>query len=308
MGPGVSTVQFGHPLPAELKPVLLVPVRFGIVLFTSDRGIGPAAAAEAAEAAGFDTFYVPEHTHIPVRRTAAHPRTGDASLPDDRYLRTLDPWVSLGAAAARTDRIGLGTAVALPVEHDPISLAKTIATLDHMSGGRVRLGVGFGWNTDELADHGIPPNRRRTALREYLGGMRALWTEEEARYDGEFVRFESSWAWPKPTGTVPVLLGAAGTEKNLRWIVAHADGWINTPGEHDVDARVAMLQKLWIEAERPGTPLIVLLDGKPDLERLTRWRAAGVSEVVYGMPDGSIEEATGYLGRLAAKLTPLRNG
>jgi alkanesulfonate monooxygenase SsuD/methylene tetrahydromethanopterin reductase-like flavin-dependent oxidoreductase (luciferase family) len=130
---------------------------FGLVLFTSDRGITPAAAATLAEDHGFATFYVPEHTHIPVKRDAAHPTTGDDTLPDDRYLRTLDPWVSLGTAAAVTSRIRLSTAVALPVEHDPITLAKSIATLDHLSGGRVSLGVGFGWNTDELADHHVPP-------------------------------------------------------------------------------------------------------------------------------------------------------
>src|SRR5512139_31905 len=148
-------------------------MRHGIVLFTSDRGITPAEAAKAAEANGFDTFYVPEHTHIPVKRDAAHPGTGDATLPDDRYLRTLDPWVSLAAAAAVTRRIRLSTAVALPVEHDPITLAKTIATLDHLSGGRVTLGAGFGWNLDELRDHGVPGSKRRTVLREYLEAMRA---------------------------------------------------------------------------------------------------------------------------------------
>src|ERR1700681_3106473 len=146
---------------------------YGLVLFTSDRGITPAAAAKLADDHGFHTFYVPEHTHIPVKRQAAHPTTGDASLPDDRYMRTLDPWVSLGAACAVTSRVRLSTAVALPVEHDPITLAKSIATLDHLSGGRVSLGVGFGWNTDELADHGVPAGRRRTALREYLEAPRA---------------------------------------------------------------------------------------------------------------------------------------
>jgi alkanesulfonate monooxygenase SsuD/methylene tetrahydromethanopterin reductase-like flavin-dependent oxidoreductase (luciferase family) len=131
-------------------------MRHGIVLFTADRGITPAQAAKAAEDRGFDAFYVPEHTHIPVKREAAHPGTGNATLPDDRYLRTLDPWVSLATAAAVTSRIRLGTAVALPVESDPVTLAKTIATLDRLSGGRVTVGAGFGWNTDELADHGVP--------------------------------------------------------------------------------------------------------------------------------------------------------
>src|SRR5690242_6784457 len=136
-------------------------MRHGIVLFTSDRGITPAATAKAAEEAGFDTFYVPEHTHIPVKRTAPHPGTRDATLPDDRYLRTLDPWVSLATAATVTSRIRLATAVALPVESDPITLAKQIATLDYLSGGRVEIGAGFGWNTDELADHHVPAAKRR---------------------------------------------------------------------------------------------------------------------------------------------------
>src|SRR3954453_10938918 len=116
-------------------------MRHGIVLFTSDRGITPAQAAKAAEDASFDTIYVPEHTHIPVKRDAAHPSTGDETLPDDRYLRTLDPWVSLATAAAVPERIRLSTAVPLPVESDPISLAKSIATLDHLSGGRVTVGA-----------------------------------------------------------------------------------------------------------------------------------------------------------------------
>jgi alkanesulfonate monooxygenase SsuD/methylene tetrahydromethanopterin reductase-like flavin-dependent oxidoreductase (luciferase family) len=124
-------------------------VRYGVVLFTSDRGITPRDAAKAAEDNGFDTFYVPEHTHIPVKREAAHPGTGTAELPDDRYSRTLDPWVSLATAAAVTSRIRLSTAVALPVESDPITLAKAIATLDHLSGGRVQLGAG---GTDKTFD------------------------------------------------------------------------------------------------------------------------------------------------------------
>jgi alkanesulfonate monooxygenase SsuD/methylene tetrahydromethanopterin reductase-like flavin-dependent oxidoreductase (luciferase family) len=142
-------------------------MRHGIVLFTCDRGITPAQAAKAAEERGFDAFYVPEHTHIPVKREAAHPRTGDETLPDDRYKRTLDPWVCLATAAVVTSRIRLGTAVALPVQSDPVTLAKTIATLDHLSDGRVTVGAGFGWNTDELADHGVPAGKRRTVLREY---------------------------------------------------------------------------------------------------------------------------------------------
>ncbi|WP_280259019.1 LLM class F420-dependent oxidoreductase [Nocardia wallacei] len=282
-------------------------MRFGIVLFTSDRGITPAAAAKAAEERGFDSFFVPEHTHIPVKREAAHPVTGDASLPDDRYTRTLDPWVALGTAAAVTERIELSTAVALPVEHDVITLAKTIATLDHLSGGRVSLGAGFGWNTDELTDHGVPPKKRRTVLREYLEAMNALWTQEEAAYDGEFVKFGPSWAWPKPVQPhVPVLIGTAGTEQGFRWIAKSADGWITTPYENDLLLdRLQLLSKVWQEAGRDGQPRVVALDFKPDAERLAEWEAAGVTDVLYGLPDKSDAEVLAYLDRLAAKLAPL---
>ncbi|HVV14078.1 LLM class F420-dependent oxidoreductase [Amycolatopsis sp.] len=277
-------------------------MRHGIVLFTSDRGIAPAAAAKAAEEAGFDSFSVPEHTHIPVKREAAHPRTGDATLPDDRYLRTLDPWVALGTAASVTSRIRLCTAVALPVEHDPITLAKTIASLDHLSGGRVTLGVGFGWNVDELTDHGVPRGRRRTMLREYLEAMRTLWTDEEACYEGEFVKFGPSWAWPKPIGTVPVVVGAAGTEKNFTWIACSADGWLTTPMEDDVSAKIALLREKWQEAGREGEPDVVALAGRPEPETLSRWADAGVTEVLFGLPDRGTEEVEAYIGKLGGKL------
>ena len=251
-------------------------------MFTSDRGITPAAAAKLADDHGFATFYVPEHTHIPVKREAAHPGTGDETLPDDRYMRTLDPWVSLGTAAAVTSRVRLSTAVALPVEHDPITLAKSIATLDHLSGGRVSLGVGFGWNTDELLGHHVPPGKRRTVLREYIEAMRALWTQEEAAYDGEFVQFGPSWAWPKPVQShIPVLVGAGGTEKTFKWIARSADGWITTPRDFDIDAPVKLLQDIWADAGRDGAPQIVALDFKPVPEKLAHWRELGVTEVVW---------------------------
>lgn len=279
-------------------------MRYSVVLFTSDRGIRPAEAAQAAEAAGFYGFYVPEHTHIPVRREAAHPRTGGAELPDDRYLRTLDPWVALSMAAAVTSEIRLGTAVALPAEHDPIALAKTIASLDHLSGGRVVLGVGFGWNTDELADHGVPVARRRSLLREYLAGMESLWSAEEASYAGEFLRFDASWAWPKTVSQPrpPVLVGAAGGPRTLEWIAASADGWLTTPGEDGIGSKVAALRAAWRAAGRAGEPYVVVLGGKPEPSVLESWAQAGVDEVVFGMPDRSAEEVVAYLDRLAAKL------
>lgn len=279
-------------------------MRHGITLFTSDRGIRPEVAASTAESRGFDSFYVPEHTHIPVRRESAHPGTGDQTLPDDRYMRTLDPWVSLGLAAAVTSTISLGTSVALPLEHDPITLAKTIATLDHLSGGRVVLGAGFGWNAEELADHGVPPGKRRTALREYLEAMQALWNQEEASYEGTFVSFGPSWAWPKPVQQPrpPVLIGAGATERNFAWIVRSADGWITTPTEHDPVDNVHRLHKMWADAGRAGTPKVVALAGRPDTEQLSRWSDAGVDEVIFGLPDRTEDEVVAYIDRLAGKL------
>ncbi|GAB2643326.1 LLM class F420-dependent oxidoreductase [Prescottella soli] len=279
-------------------------MRYGISLFTSDRGITPAAAAQAVEKCGFDAFYVPEHTHIPVNRESNHPGTGNETLPDDRYMRTLDPWVALGTAASVTSRIRLGTSVALPLEHDPITLAKTIASLDHLSGGRVTFGVGFGWNAEELADHGVDPKKRRTALREYLEAMQALWTQEEASYDGQFVKFGPSWAWPKPIQQPrpPVLVGAGASEKTFAWIARSADGWITTPIEQDIENNVTLLRKIWADAGRTGQPEIIVLAGKPDADKLARWQDLGVSEALFGMPDGSEDVVVAYLQRLAGKL------
>ncbi len=279
-------------------------MRHGLVLFTSDRGIAPATLAKAAEDRGFDTFYVPEHTHIPVRRDAAHPGTGDETLPDDRYLRTLDPWVSLATAAAVTSRIRLSTAVALPVESDPITLAKTIATLDHLSGGRVTLGAGFGWNTDELADHGVPAGRRRTVLKEYVEAMRALWTQDEASYEGEFVSFGPSWAFPKPVQThVPIIIGAGGGPKTFRWIAEHADGWMTTPTQADIGAHIDALTRAWADAGRDGAPDIrILIAFRPNPEDLAAWAEAGATELIWGVPDKAEDEVLASLDRLAERL------
>src|ERR1700754_245245 len=267
-------------------------MRNGGVLITSVRGIRPATLAAAAEERGFDTFYVPEHTHIPVRRDAAPPGPGDETLPDDRYLRTLDPWVTLATVAQATSRIRLSTAVALPVESDPITLAKQIATLDHLSGGRVEIGAGFGWNTDELEDHQVPAAKRRTVLREYVEAMRALWTEEEAAYDGEFVSFGPSWAYPKPVQPhVPLIIGAGGGPKTFAWIARTADGWMTTPTEVGLQEKADELREAWAAAGREGQPQIhALATTKASPELLEQWEAAGVTDAIWGLPDREPEE------------------
>ena len=266
---------------------------YGLVLFTSDRGIDPASAAKLADEHGFTTFYVPEHTHIPIKREAAHPTTGDESLPDDRYMRTLDPWVSLGAACAVTSRVRLSTAVALPVEHDPITLAKSIATLDHLSGGRVSLGVGFGWNTDELADHNVPPGRRRTMLREYLEAMRALWTEEEAVLRGRVRQLRTQLGVAEAgAGAHPGAGRRCGHREELQ-----VDRAVGRRLDHHT-ARLrhrrpgqAAAGHLGRGRARRDAPQIVALDFKPDPDKLARWAELGVTEVLFGLPDKSEAES-----------------
>ena len=279
-------------------------MRHGIVLFTSDRGVTPAQAAKAAEERGFDAFYVPEHTHIPVKREAAHPRTGDATLPDDRYVRTLDPWVSLATAAAVTSRIRLGTAVALPVESDPVTLAKTIATLDHLSGGRVTLGAGFGWNTDELADHGVPAGKRRTVLREYIEAMRALWTEEEAAYDGEFVKFGPLLGLPQAGPGAPAADHRRGRRPEDVLLDRAARRRLDDHPRRAGHRRQGGRPAAGLGGREPaGAPDIrVLIAARPTPDDLAAWSAAGAAELIWGLPDAPEEKVEAYLDRLAARL------
>jgi alkanesulfonate monooxygenase SsuD/methylene tetrahydromethanopterin reductase-like flavin-dependent oxidoreductase (luciferase family) len=194
--------------------------------------------------------------------------------------------------------------VALPEETDPVTLAKTIATLDHLSGGRVTLGAGFGWNTDELADHDVPAGKRRTVLREYVEAMRALWTQEEAAYDGEFVNFGACWAFPKPVQAhVPLIIGAGGGPKTFGWIARHADGWMTTPGEQDTGGKAAALRQAWADAGRPGAPDIrVLVTSRPSADDFADWEAADVTELLWGLPDAPAETVEAYLDRLARRV------
>ena len=193
--------------------------------------------------------------------------------------------------------------MALPVESDPITLAKQVATLDHLSGGRVEIGAGFGWNTDELADHGVPAGRRRTVLREYVEAMRALWTQEEAAYDGEFVSFGPSWAWPKPARHVPLVIGAGAGPRTFDWIARHADGWMTTPQQRDITDQIGALQRAWAAAGREGRPDVrVLIAFRPDPDDLAAWAEAGATELIWGVPDKEPDEVLASLDRLAARL------
>jgi len=175
-------------------------MRVGISCFLTDRSVNILDLAREAEAREFDDLWVPEHTHIPSGRQTDWPMEEGSQLPE-MYKRSLDPFVALSAAASVTERITLGTSICLVAQHDPIILAKTVSTLDHLANGRLIFGVGFGWNAEEMLHHGVNPDRRRTIAREKVMAMKELWTQEEASFKGTYVNFESSWQYPKPLQT-----------------------------------------------------------------------------------------------------------
>ena len=196
---------------------------FGLITFPTDYALQPAELARWAESAGYESLFFAEHTHIPTSRKT--PFGGAGGLPE-YYKQAYDPFVALAAAASATRTLKIGTAICLVTEHNPITLAKTVATLDQISNGRVVLGIGAGWNAEEMADHGVNFKDRWKVTRERVLAMRQLWTEDEAEYHGDFVDFEPTWCWPKPVqaGGPPVLLGASS-----RWVpdrvIDYCDGW-----------------------------------------------------------------------------------
>ncbi len=263
-------------------------MRHGITIFATDQTMDIAALAREVEARGFDSLYLPEHTHIPISRLTPPP-TGDAELPEE-YRRTLDPFVALAAAASVTERIRLGTGIALPAQREPIVTAKAVATLDHLSGGRAVLGVGFGWNQDELADHGVTMAERRDVAREVILTMQALWTDEVASFDGAHVHLSPSWAWPKPVhGHVPVLLGGAPGPKLFAHIAEYGDGWMPVGGT-GLSAAIPELRRVVSEAGRdPAALEIVPFGSIPDRGKLEHFASIGVTECIFRVPSSTAD-------------------
>ncbi len=259
-------------------------MKLGITMFATDIAMDPVTLARETEARGFHALYLPEHTHIPTSRRTPPP-TGESVLAEE-YKRTLDPFVSLAAAAAVTSRIRLGTAVCLVAQRDPIVLAKEIATLDRLSGGRVALGIGFGWNREEMESHGVDFRRRRALVREKILAMQALWARDTARFEGELVRFEESWSWPKPLQQPrpPILVGGAPGPKLFAHVAEYADGWMPIGGA-GVRAALPDLQRAVARAGRdPARLEVVLIGSMPDPGRLAYYASHGVTEVALRLP------------------------
>lgn len=278
-------------------------MRFGVTIFATDLTIRPDDLAVEVEARGFHSLYLPEHTHIPVSRRTPPP-TGDEELAEE-YSRTLDPWIALSVAGARTQNLRLGSGVALVAQHDPIALAKALATLDHLTGGRVVLGVGFGWNHEEMEDHGVVPAQRREVVREHVLAMKALWSADPTGFDGEFVHLAPSWAWPKPVrGHVPVLIGGGGGPKLFAHIAEYGDGWIPVGGA-GLRESLPQLRDAWAGAGRDPSLLEVVPFGTlPDPGKLEHYASLGVTEVVLRLRGAGRSEALGELDRLAAAAFP----
>jgi probable F420-dependent oxidoreductase len=259
-------------------------MQLGVTIFATDRSMGLVELAREAEARGFTSLYVPEHTHIPVSRRTPPP-TGEAELAEE-YKRTLDPYVALAAAAAVTRRLRLGTGIALVAQHDPIVLAKTLATLDHLSGGRLVLGIGYGWNEDEMESHGVDPRRRRKLVREKVLAMQALWRDEVASFEGELVRVPPSWQWPKPVQQPrpPLLIGGAPGPILFSHIAEYADGWLPIGGA-GIRQALPELERAWQARGRaPEALQIVPMGVLPDAEKLAYYASLGVRESVLRLP------------------------
>ena len=262
-------------------------MHLGVSIFPTDQAIEPTELARAAEDLGFESLWFPEHSHIPTSRRS--PWGGVAGAPPlpEHYWRTHDQFVALAACAVVTSEIRLGPGITLVAQRDPIWLAKQVASVDHRSGGRVLFGVGYGWNKEEMGHHGTRYTERRAKLREHVLAMKALWTEEEASFQGDHVSFEASWAWPKPLQEPhpPVILGGAAGPKTVAHIVEFCDGWMPIAGRHDVAAGMEAIRVAAEDAGRaPGEIEIGVFNGPKLPQELEQLASAGVARAVLPLP------------------------
>lgn len=279
-------------------------MKVGLTIFATDVAMDPVELAREAEARGFASLYLPEHTHIPTSRRTPPP-TGEAELAEE-YKRTLDPMVALAAAAAATTHLRVGTAIALVAQRDPIVFAKQIATLDHLSHGRVVLGVGYGWNVDEMESHGVTYTARRRLVREKMLAMEALWAKDVASYEGELVRIPPCWSWPKPVQRPrpPVLVGGAPGPKLFADIAEWADGWMPIGGK-TVREWLPKLRAMMEERGRdPRSLHVVPIGVVPSPEKLDHYAELGVTEVALRLPSAQRDPVLRQLDGYARYVAP----
>ena len=256
----------------------------GIFYFATEYGHNVVDVAREAEQRGFESLWLPEHTHIPVSRKT--PYAGGAELPEE-YTHTLDPFVALAAAATVTERIRLATGISLLIERDTITMAKTVATLDLLSNGRAILGVGGGWNREEAEHHGVEWSQRFQQLEEQISAIKVIWANEEASFHGDHVRFDPIWSWPKPIQRPhpPIVLGGE-TDHTLRRVIKHCDGWLPRARDPEIIVRgIARLNELAQDAGRdPESISINVFAPRPDAELIDRFKSMGVARIVLWLP------------------------
>jgi probable F420-dependent oxidoreductase len=267
-------------------------MRFGISTFATDEGIAPGALARAIEERGFDSLFLAEHTHIPLSRKSPWPRGGE--LPR-KYYRTLDPFITLTAAAATTERLLLGTGVALVVERDPIITAKEVASLDLVSGGRMIFGIGVGWNREEMENHGTDPRTRGKLTNERIRAMIEIWTKDEAEFHGQYVDFDPIGAWPKPVQKPYPPIYVGGGSRAFARIAQYGDAWLANglaPGELE-----PMMDQLREVAERDVPVTVFNASSEP--EDLQAYAQLGVERILLGLPTLPEDETFDHLDNLA---------
>lgn len=266
-------------------------MEFGVSTFVTDEGIAPGALGAALEERGFASLFVTEHTNIPVSRETPFPGGGELPSP---YYRTFDPVVALTAAAVSTDRLRLGTGVALIPQRDPIVFAKEMASLDQVSGGRAVLGIGAGWNREEMRNHGTDPRTRMALMRERVLAMRELWTHEQAEFHGEYVDFAPTYSWPKPLHPIPVLVGGSGPGIFDR-VLDYGDGWLPLAGP--LTDRIAELR------ERAGRRVpVVVHAAAAEPEVVADLTEAGADEIHFHLPAVPRDETLRRLDQMAELL------
>jgi probable F420-dependent oxidoreductase len=258
-------------------------MKYGICIFPTDYSLTPGELAVAMEEREFESLWVAEHTHIPCSRRSPWPGGGD--LPQ-MYYDVYSPMIALAAAAAATKKLKVATGISLIPQHDPFSLAKEVATLDQISGGRFMLGVGGGWNQEEMENHtDVPFKRRWKLMRERIEAMKLMWTEAKAEYHGEFVDFEPVFSSPKPVQKPHPPIHVAGAAPwALRRTVRYGDGWIPLlgRGDDDLETHMTTLRELAAEAGRDADTIEVTIYAcPPDPDKLKELRDLGIHRAVF---------------------------
>src|ERR1700761_3961298 len=274
-------------------------MRLGVFTFFNDTGVGPVDTAVALEERGFGSLFVAEHSHIPVGHQTPYPLGGP--LPP-QYYRTLDPFVSLTAAAVATESLLVGTGIALVTQRDPIQTAKEVASLDLVSQGRFLFGVGVGWLREEIADHGVDPGVRGRVMDERLRAMIEIWTTDEAEFHGKYVDFDPIYSWPKPVSKphTPVYIGCGPA--NFTRITELGAGWLSlSPSPEALAGDLAKLRDL----AGPDVPVIASHVGNVTAEVLAGYRDLGIEHVTVELPTQPRDETLRQLDALHAEYAKL---